>query len=225
MLPSISATTSRIAPAAAGSAAASFWRTAAEARSTSLSRCWRGRSRRVPTCTASTSSPTERSTSVRNAALENRAPGVLRDRTHHVAVAALDQHVGHCLAQRLRCAIASRCCWLCVDGGRHQIAVVEPRRMAQHRLRHADVVVGGESADHAGRRVGTRASRLESLARAFFSIVAASRCDHVVEQRDVVFGVVVGARDEQIGDAPQRGRALLLRLGGERVLDLVDQAR
>ena len=41
MLPSISATTSRIALAAAGSAAASFWRTAADARSTSLRTSWR----------------------------------------------------------------------------------------------------------------------------------------------------------------------------------------
>ena len=114
MLPSISATTSRIAAAAAGSAAASLWRTAAEARSTSLSQSWRGRSRRVPTCTASTSSPTERSTSVRNAALEKRAPEFCAtERTTSRSPRSTSTSVTASLSA-LRCEIASRCCWLWV---------------------------------------------------------------------------------------------------------------
>ena len=49
--------------------------------------------------------------------------------------------------------------------------------------------------------------------------------DHIVKQRDVVRGINIGARDEQVGDVPQRCVALLLGLGGERILDFVDQAR
>ena len=40
----------------------------------------------------------------------------------------------------------------------------------------------------------------------------------------MIVAEAVRARDEQVGDAPKRGLALFLRLGGERVLDLVDQA-
>ena len=96
--------------------------------------------------------------------------------------------------------------------------------MAQHRLRHADVVVGGEIADDAGRRIRDAREPARQLGAGVLLDRRRKPLDHVVEQRDVVFGVVVGARDEQVGDAPQRGRALVLRLGGERVLDLVDQA-
>ena len=153
MLPSISATTSRIAPAAAGSAAASFWRTAAEARSTSLSRCWRGRSWRVPTCTASTSSPTERSTSVRNAALEKRAPlFCATERTTSRSPRSTSTSVTD-FAQRVALRDREQMLLALRRGGREQVAVIEPRRMPQHRLRDRDVVVGAERADHAERRV------------------------------------------------------------------------
>ena len=124
----------------------------------------------------------------------------------------------------LRCAIASRCCWLWVAAVRHQVAVVEARRVAQHRLRHANVVVARRIADDAGRRVGDAREAAGELGARVLLDRGGEPLDHVVEQRDVVLGEGVRARDEQVGDAPKRGLALLLRLGGERVLDLVDQA-
>ena len=181
MLPSISAITSRMAPAAAGSAAASFCRTAAEARSTSLSRCWRGRSWRVPTCTASTSSPTERSTRVRNAALEKRAPlFCATERTTSRSPRSTSTSVT-CFAQRVALRDREQMLLAVRRGGRHQVVVVEPRRMAQHRLRPRAIVVvvrramritptrrignAREPARELGARVRSRSSRRAARSR------------------------------------------------------------
>jgi len=106
------------------------------------------------------------------------------------------------LARCEQMLLALRC------GRDRKVAVIEPLRMPQHRLRHRDVVVGRKGADSRRWAVGIRARRLESWRARSSRSSAARRAINVVEQRDVLFGVAVRARDKQVGDAPQRGRAL-----------------
>ena len=113
---------------------------------------------------------------------------------------------------------------LAVGRGRiGQAGVVQPRRVAQNRLGHADIMIGGEVAHHARRRVRDAAEPARELGARVLLDRRGEPLQQVVEQRDVIVGEIVRARDEQIGDAPKRGRTLLFRPGGERVFDFVDQ--
>jgi hypothetical protein len=76
----------------------------------------------------------ERSTSVLNAALENRAPCSARPSGTTSRLPRSDQHVGDVLTERGRVGDRQQVLLAVRRGSRFQIFIIESRRVAQHRL-------------------------------------------------------------------------------------------
>ena len=148
---------------------------------------------------------------------------VLHHRMHHVAVAALDQDVGHRFAERVALGDGVEMLLALAVGGGDEGVFAEPFRPGQHRARDFDVVVGGEELDDVRRRIGDRRQALGELgARLGLDLDHQPRHD-IVEHADLVLGKARRAVDEQIGDAGQDLDAARTRAGGQRGFEFVKQ--
>ena len=151
--------------------------------------------------------------------------GVAGDRVNDVAVAARHQDVGDGLAQRFALGNGGEMLLALAVGGGDQIGFVEPFGVLEDRPRHVDVVVEGEHPHDAvrrGRHVGEPDRKLGAR------LGLDRRCelgDHLVEQVDLVHGIAVGARHEEVGDARQHLVALGIAAARQRTLEFVDQGR
>ena len=150
---------------------------------------------------------------------------VLHHRMHHVAVAALDQDVGHGFAERVALGDGVEVLLALAVGGGDERVLAEPFRPGQHRPRDFDVVVAGEQVDDIAGSVGDRRQALGELGpRLGFDLDHQPRHD-VVEHDDLVLGKARGAVDEEIGDAGQDRDAARTRAGGQRGFELVKQGQ
>ena len=142
---------------------------------------------------------------------------------HHVAIAAIDQHLGDLLLddaasrdrEQMRLALLLRD----IDEvGRGQAA-----RLAEHRARDRDLVVMGELADDLVRRLVDRGKPLRQL-RTRFRLHAGDHVgEDVVEQRDLLVVELLRLEQEQIGHPPQRIHPLVAGPVTDGVLQLVHQ--
>ena len=96
-------------------------------------------------------------------------------------------------------------------------------RLREHRTGHRDVVVVRELTHQFERRVGDRRQRLRHFGARLGLDLDDQPAKHVVEQPDMVFVEVRRAVDEQIGDALDGRRPLVLRAVLDDVFKLGDQ--
>ena len=140
---------------------------------------------------------------------------------NHVAVAALDQDVGHRLAQRRALRDGEQMLLALVAAGGDQIAVVKPWRLGEDRACDLDVVIEGEHVDYVRRRVGDRRQPMRQLG-ARLGLDGVDEAGHdVVENADLILGIVVGAVDEEVGDAGEDVDPAIDVAGCEGALELV----
>ena len=147
----------------------------------------------------------------REAALRQLGRLVVGDVSHHLGVAAADQHVGDRLADVLAPGDGREMRLTLGPGQFDQFALLQPWRLRQHRAGHGDVVVVGELAHQLARRVGDRRQRVRHFGARLGLDLDDQAAQHVVEQADMVFGEVRRAVDEQIGDALDGRGPLVLR--------------
>ena len=139
----------------------------------------------MPTFSASTLSCSARSHQSRECIVRQLGVPVVRDRARHLAITALDKNVGECLVdaearrhcQQMRLAL--------VLGDVHEVAIGKPR-LLEHRTGDRDVIVLGERADDAGRRVGDRRDAAREFGQRLRLDLLDQAADNVVEQRDVL---------------------------------------
>jgi hypothetical protein len=110
-----------------------------------------------------------------------------------------------------------------VRGIGDEVGVVEPLGRGQYGARHVDIVIEGEHADDALRRVVHWGKPARELGAGLGLNRRDELEDDLVEQVDLARRVVTGAFNEEIGDAREHGDALRVGAGGERTLELVDQ--
>ena len=101
--------------------------------------------------------------------------------------------------------------------------VADPFRLTEHRLRHFDGVVEGERVNDDLGSIGDRCQPLRQLGARLGSGGVEEMHHHVVEQSDLVFGIMRCAVDEEIGDARQHLHAARVRAGGKRSLEFIEQ--
>jgi hypothetical protein len=148
---------------------------------------------------------------------------VLRHRADHLPVAAHDQHVGHRFAQARPPADGEQVARALGLRIADEVALGERRRMPEHRLGHLDVVVEGERAHHARRRIGKPGEpACEFRPRPHFDF-RGEPSDHVVEQGDLFLAEARGPVEEKVGDARQGRGALLGRAGGDGLFQVVNE--
>ena len=104
-----------------------------------------------------------------------------------------------------------------------QFGFLQPARLRQHRTGHRDVVVVRELAHQLQRRVGDRRQRLRHFGARLGLDLDDQPAQHVVEQADVIFVEMRRAVDEQIGDALDGRRPLVLRAVLDDVFKLGNQ--
>ena len=80
--------------------------------------------------------------------------------------------------------------------GAFKVFIVEPRRMPQYRLGDGNLLIRRERADDADRRVRQAGEAARELGARIRLDRRRQTPDQVVEQRDVIFAVTVGARDK-----------------------------
>ena len=150
---------------------------------------------------------------------------VSHDRMDHVAVAAFDQNVGHRFAERLALRDGEKMLLALGAGADHEVAVVEPFGLREHRARDFDIVIEGEHVDDVGRRIGDRRQPVRELG-ARFGLDGADEPRHdVVEHDDLIFGIMLGAVDEEIGDAGEDVDPARDAAGGQRGLEFVKERK
>ncbi len=107
-------------------------------------------------------------------------------------------------------------------GGGDQIGIFKPFGVLENRPRHVDVVVESEhphDAMRSGRHLGEADRKLDAR------LGLDRRCqlgDHLVEQADLIHGIAVGARHEEVRDARQDLVALGIAAARQRTLELID---
>jgi hypothetical protein len=108
-------------------------------------------------------------------------------------------------------------------GDLDQIAVAQPARLRQDRLRHRNVVVAGELADDFDGRIVERSKPLTELRERFAFDPLDQMAQDIIEHVDLLVVEAIGIGDEQIGNAPQRIDALVLGAALNGVLQLGNQ--
>ena len=151
--------------------------------------------------------------------------GIAHYRMDDVAIAALDQHVGHRLAQRRAPRDRQQMLLALGAGADQQIALVEALRQRQYRAGDVDVVVEGEHVNDVGRRIGERRDALrQSGAGLALDGVDEPRHD-VVEHADLLFGIARGVVDEEVGDAGEDVDAARNAPRRQRGFELVEEGK
>ena len=148
---------------------------------------------------------------------------VLHHRMDDVAVAALDEHVGDRFAERAALGDGVEVLLALAGGGGDQRRVGQPLRLAEHRARHFDVVVGGEHLDDVRRRIDDRRQPLRQLGARLGFDAGHQAAHHVIEQADLTFGEARCSVDEKIGDAGHDGVAARRGAGGKRCFEFVEE--
>jgi hypothetical protein len=109
--------------------------------------------------------------------------------------------------------------WALGAGVLHQRLVVELLGLAQHRTRDRDLVVEGELADDAGRRVADRRESVRQLGAGHRLDLVCETANHVAECRNLV--LAIAPRDQKIRGVPQRAGAALGGSARNRVVQVL----
>ncbi len=148
---------------------------------------------------------------------------IAHDRMNDLAVAALDEHVGHRFAQGPPPRDREQMLLALGAGADQQVALVKTVRERQHRAGYVDVVVEGEHVDDVRRRVGDRREPLrQSGAGLALDGIDQPRHD-VVEHSDLIFGILRGIAEEEVGDAGQYVDTARDAARRQRGFELVEQ--
>ena len=178
---------------------------------------------RCPTFSARSPSPSARLTSAEKPPSDSLADLVVGDVAHHFGVAAADQHVGDGFADAFAAGDGGQMRLALGPGQFDQLGFLQPDGLREHRTGHRDVVVVRELAHQFDRRVGERRQRLRHFGARLGLDLDDQPAQHVVEQPDMIFVEVRRAVDEQIGDALDGRRPLVLRAVLDDVFKLGNQ--
>ncbi len=142
---------------------------------------------------------------------------------HHGLVAAFDQHVGQRFVERVAPRDGEQMLLTFGACGGQQRIVVQPLGLFEHWPGHVDRVVGRQgTADPDWRaRLSCQAFGQGGARRQFDG--RGDLHQHVVEQSDLVVGIVGRSGNKQFGDAVDDLGALADGAMGDRVVQLVDQ--
>ncbi|MGY4622299.1 hypothetical protein ACVWY3_000055 [Bradyrhizobium sp. USDA 4486] len=152
---------------------------------------------------------------------EKRAPLVPRDRGHDLLVAALDQHVGHGLADLLALRDRKQMRLAFGQGALDQHLLIDAVGIAQHGAGDLDLVVEGELLDDVERGVIAGCHQLGELRPRRHLDLVGEPADDLAEHADLV--VAVAARDQDVGRMPQRLRAALVGAARNRVVQILQK--
>ena len=151
--------------------------------------------------------------------------GIAHHRMDDVAIAALDQHIGHRFAQRRAPRDRQQMLLALGAGADQEVALVEPLRQRQHRAGDVDIVVEGQHVNDVGRRIGDRRDALRQPG-AGLALDGVDEPRHdVVEHADLLFGIARGVVDEEIGDAGQDVDAARNAPRRQRGFELVEEGK
>ena len=140
----------------------------------------------------------------REAALGELGAGIVDGVLHHLVIAAQHQHVGDRAAERLAIRDRQQMRLALVARRLDQRVVVEPVGLRQHRTRDLDDVVEGERPDRHRRRGVDRRQAVGEQRLGRGLDVQHQALEHVVEQADLLVGIIHRIVEKEIGDPAQR---------------------
>src|SRR5262245_25929194 len=119
--------------------------------------------------------------------------------------------------------MASRCSWFLVRA--HSISVSVSSRSAWVRIGEATSITSSQASTRRilGGAIGTGPRRIARSAREDCSMVVTSRTKSVVDEVDLIVGILIGADQEKIGEVPQHHRLALVATLRDRAFELLDE--
>jgi hypothetical protein len=140
---------------------------------------------------------------MRIAGLGKFGAGIIGDVSHHIAVAAQNQHVGDIRLQLLAAGQRKQMRLALGAGNVDQIRLVEARRLSQHRTGDGDVIVLGQPPHELDRRIRDWSEPVGELRLGAAFDFLDQAAEDIVEQADMVFVEAVRTGEKQRGNLPQ----------------------
>ena len=154
------------------------------------------------------------------ALLGEAGAGIAGHAAQHLPVAARDQDVGHGRGQGRPRADREEMALTFRPGNSPEIGIVELGRMAEHRVRHPDLVVRSQPADRFGRGIRDMREAVRQLGTGFLLDMGDQQSEHRIGRCGRGLAARGRARGEEIRQRAQGLASAVARRVGEQSFDL-----